>query len=231
MRLDKFVSHATGLPREISKRVVRKKQVQVNGAVVTNAAYQVAATDQVVFDDELLVISGPRYLMLHKPVGYVCATEDGDHPIVLDLLNDMDPQGLSIAGRLDIDTTGLVLLSDDGQWLHRVTSPRHLFAKVYRAQLHSPVDEQTIAAFASGMLLRGEDKPTAPAQCVALADNEAEVTLNEGRYHQVKRMFAACGNHVLALHRLKIGAVTLDADLAPGEYRALTADEIASFQP
>ncbi|MDP2140444.1 MAG: 16S rRNA pseudouridine(516) synthase RsuA [Gammaproteobacteria bacterium] len=231
MRLDKFVSHATGLPREISKRAVRKKQVQVNGAVVTNAAYQVAVDDQIVFDGERLVIPGPRYLMLNKPAGYVCATEDGDHPIVLDLLHDMNPEGLSIAGRLDIDTTGLVLLSDDGQWLHRVTSPRHLFAKVYRVQLHSPVDQQTIDSFASGMLLRGEDKPTAPAQCVALADNGAEVTLNEGRYHQVKRMFAACGNHVISLHRSQIGAVILDAALAPGEYRELSADEIASFQP
>lgn len=231
MRLDKFVSHATGLPREISKRVVRKKHVQVNGAVVTNAAYQVAAADQVVYEGELLAIAGPRYLMLNKPTGYVCATEDGDHPTVLDLLDDMDTEGLSIAGRLDIDTTGLVLLSDDGQWLHRVTSPRHLFAKVYRARLHDPLDDQTIASFASGMLLRGEDKPTAPAQCVALPDNEAEVTLNEGRYHQVKRMFAACGNHVVSLHRSQIGAVTLDAELAPGEYRELTPDEIASFQP
>ncbi|MES3008509.1 MAG: 16S rRNA pseudouridine(516) synthase RsuA [Pseudomonadota bacterium] len=230
MRLDKFVSHATGLPREISKRLIRKRQVQVNGTMVSNAAYQVAETDVVTMEGETLQIAGPRYLMLHKPVGYVCATEDGDHPTVLDLL-DMDTEGLSIGGRLDIDTTGLVLLSDDGQWLHRVTSPRHLYSKVYRATLQEPVDQQTIDSFAAGMLLRGEDKPTAPARCEALPENGARVTLNEGRYHQVKRMFAACGNHVLSLHREQIGAVTLDDTLDAGQCRVLTETEIKSFLP
>lgn len=229
MRLDKFVSHATGLPREISKRLIRKRQVQVNGTMVSNAAFQVEDTDNVTLEGETLHIRGPRYLMLHKPCGVVCATEDGDHPTVLDLIEDMDTEGLSIGGRLDIDTTGLVLLSDDGQWLHRVTSPRHLFSKVYRATLQEPVDQQTIDSFATGMLLRGEDKRTAPAQCEALPDNGARVTLNEGRYHQVKRMFAACGNHVVSLHREKIGAVALDDTLAEGEYRILTATEIESF--
>lgn len=231
MRLDKFVSHATGLPREISKRLIRKRQVQVNGSMVSNAALQVEETDSVTLEGETLHIPGPRYLMLHKPAGVVCATEDGDHPTVLDLIEDMDTEGLSIGGRLDIDTTGLVLLSDDGQWLHRVTSPRHLFSKVYRAILQEPLDQQTIDSFAVGMLLRGEDKPTAPAQCEALPDNGARVTLNEGRYHQVKRMFAACGNHVLSLHREKIGAITLDDALAEGQYRALTETEIKSFTP
>lgn len=229
MRLDKFVSHATGLPREISKRLIRKRQVQVNGTMVSNAAFQVEDTDSVTMEGETLHIPGPRYLMLHKPIGVVCATEDGDHPTVLDLIEDMDTEGLSIGGRLDIDTTGLVLLSDDGQWLHRVTSPRHLFSKVYRATLQEPLDQQTIDSFATGMLLRGEDKPTAPAQCEALPDNGARVTLNEGRYHQVKRMFAACGNHVLSLHREKIGAVALDDALTEGEYRVLTETEIKSF--
>ncbi len=231
MRLDKFVSHATGLPREISKRLIRKRQVQVNGTMVSNAAYQVAETDVVSMEGQDLHIAGPRYLMLHKPVGYVCANEDGDHPTVLDLIVDMDKEGLSIGGRLDIDTTGLVLLSDDGQWLHRVTSPKHLFSKVYRATLQEPLGQQTIDSFAAGMLLRGEDKPTAPAQCEALPDNGARVTLNEGRYHQVKRMFAACGNHVLSLHRESIGTITLDDTLAEGQTRALTETEIQSFLP
>jgi 16S rRNA pseudouridine516 synthase len=231
MRLDKFVSHATGLPREISKRLIRKRQVQVNGTMVSNAAYQVVETDVVSMEGQDLHIAGPRYLMLHKPVGYVCANEDGDHPTVLDLIDDMDKEGLSIGGRLDIDTTGLVLLSDDGQWLHRVTSPKHLFSKVYRATLQEPLSQQTIDSFAAGMLLRGEDKPTAPAQCEVLPDNGARVALNEGRYHQVKRMFAACGNHVLSLHRESIGTVTLDDTLAEGQTRALTDTEIQGFLP
>lgn len=229
MRLDKFVSHATGLPRDITKRVIRKKQVTVNNKVVTKASLHINEQDQVAFDGELLALPKPRYLMLHKPAGYICATQDAEHSIVLDLIEDIPTEGLSIAGRLDIDTTGLVLLSDDGQWLHRVTSPRHLFSKVYRATLHEPVDDKTIESFAEGILLNNEDKITVPAQCRALPDNRAVVTLNEGRYHQVKRMFAACGNHVTALHRLQIGAVILDDDLQPGQYRDLTEAEIASF--
>lgn len=229
MRLDKYISHATGLPREYVKRVIRNKKVTVNGVMVKSASAHIAETDAVCLEGEPLALPGPRYLMLHKPAGYVCATEDGEHPIVLDLLEDTNPEGLSIAGRLDIDTTGLVLLSDDGQWLHRVTSPRHLFDKVYRAVLQEPVSADTIAAFAAGMPLRGDDKPTAPAQCIALPGNGAEVTLREGRYHQVKRMFAACGNHVLALHRVRIGAVQLDDTLAEGASRPLTQEEMESF--
>jgi len=229
MRLDKYISHATGLPRDYVKRVIRNKKVTVNGSMIKSAAAHVAETDAVCLEGEHLTLPGPRYFMLHKPAGYVCATEDGEHPIVLDLLHETNPEGLSIAGRLDIDTTGLVLLSDDGQWLHRVTSPRHLFAKVYQAVLQESVDETTITAFANGMLLRGEDKPTAPALCVPLPGNGAEVTLSEGRYHQVKRMFAACGNHVLALHRVRIGAVQLDDTLAEGASRPLTQEEMESF--
>jgi 16S rRNA pseudouridine516 synthase len=230
MRLDKFISHATSMPRDHSKRVVRNKRITVNGKMIRSAAHQVAEDDAVCLDGQPLQLPQPRYYMLHKPEGYVCATQDSEHPIVLDLLNDMDVSGLSIAGRLDIDTTGLVLISDDGQWLHRVTSPRHLFAKVYLASLQEPVNEDTIAQFERGILLRGEDKVTAPALCKVLADKQAQVTLSEGRYHQVKRMFAACGNHVVALHRHKIGAVTLDESLAPGAYRSLTQEEIESFQ-
>jgi len=231
MRLDKYVSHATTLPRDISKRAVRNKRVTVNGQMVKSASHHVAQADVICLDGQTLHLPQPRYIMLHKPVGYVCANEDGEHPVVLDLLSEESTEGLSVAGRLDLDTTGLVLLSDDGQWLHRVISPKHLFSKIYYATLQEPVDDTTIAQFEAGMLLRGEDKPTAPAQCKALPDERAEVILNEGRYHQVKRMFAACGNHVIALHRQKIGAVELDEHLAPGAFRSLTQEEIESFQP
>lgn len=231
MRLDKFVSHATSLPRDISKRAVRNKRVTVNGQMIKSASTHVAEDDVICLDGQTLQLPKPRYIMLNKPEGYVCATEDGEHPIVLDLLNEESTEGLSVAGRLDIDTTGLVLLSDDGQWLHRVISPRHFFGKVYYATLQEPVDEETIEQFEAGIMLRGEDKATAPAKCQALPDNRAEVILNEGRYHQVKRMFAACGNHVIALHRKQIGTVVLDEDLAPGASRSLTQEEIESFQP
>lgn len=231
MRLDKYVSHATTLPRDVSKRAVRNKRVTVNGEMVKSASHHVAETDEICLDGQRLQLPQPRYIMLNKPEGYVCATEDGEHPIVLDLLTEDSPEGLSVAGRLDIDTTGLVLLSDDGQWLHRVISPRHLYSKVYYATLHEPVNEETIAQFEAGIMLRGETKETAPAKCKAKPENGAEVILNEGRYHQVKRMFAACGNHVIALHRKQIGSVVLDEQLAPGASRSLTQEEIESFQP
>ncbi len=231
MRLDKYVSHATTLPRDVSKRAVRNKRVTVNGEMVKSASHHVAETDEICLDGQRLQLPQPRYIMLNKPEGYVCATEDGQHPIVLDLLTEDSPEGLSVAGRLDIDTTGLVLLSDDGQWLHRVISPRHLYSKVYYATLHEPVNEETIAQFEAGIMLRGESKETAPAKCKAMPENGAEVILNEGRYHQVKRMFAACGNHVIALHRKQIGSVVLDEQLAPGASRSLTQEEIESFQP
>jgi len=229
MRLDKFVSHATGMPRDHARRAIRKKQVLVDERLVTDAARHITTDARVTLDGQLLQLAQPRYLMLFKPGGHVCATTDSDHPTVLDLITDRDSEGLSIAGRLDIDTTGLVLLSDDGQWLHRVTSPRHRHPKVYEAQLQEPLDQQTIDRFAAGIMLHGESRATLPAQCQATGDNLAEVTIQEGRYHQVKRMFAACGNHVVALHRRQIGGIVLDPVLQPGDYRELTGDEVAEF--
>ena len=231
MRLDKFVSHATGMPRDHARRAIRKKLVQVDQMLVTDAARHIAATARVTLDGLPLQLAQPRYLMLFKPGGHVCATTDSDHPTVLDLITDRDSEGLSIAGRLDIDTTGLVLLSDDGQWLHRVTSPRHHHPKVYEAQLQEPLDQHTIDSFATGIMLHGESRATLPAQCQATGDSCAEVTIHEGRYHQVKRMFAACGNHVVALHRRQIGGIVLDPGLQPGDYRELTDAEVAEFLP
>ena len=229
MRLDKFVSHATGMPRDHARRTIRGKQVYVNAQLVTDAARHVDPSANITLDGQVLRLEGPRYLMLHKPHGHVCATTDSDHPTVLDLIDDRSTEGLSIAGRLDIDTTGLVLLSDDGQWLHRITSPRHRHPKVYEVLLQEPLDQATIDSFATGIILHGESSATLPAQCLAVGDRQAEVTLNEGRYHQVKRMFAACGNHVVALHRRQIGRIMLDEQLQPGEYRDLNQAEIAEF--
>ncbi len=229
MRLDKFISHATGLSRELSRRAIRGRQVLVNDQVCKSAAFSLKSTDVVTLEDEVLTLPVARYFALHKPAGYVCATVDSDHPTVLDMLSDIDITGLAIGGRLDIDTTGLVLLSDDGQWLHKVTAPRHHFSKTYIAQLQHAVDQELIDHFAEGVMLHGESKPTKPAQCRALPDNSAEVIISEGRYHQVKRMFAACGNKVLHLHRTQIGEVLLDSSLPSGHYRSLSEQEIQSF--
>lgn len=231
MRLDKFLSHASGLTRSASRRAIKGAGVLVNNVAITDPKCEVDDSDTVVLHGEPLRLPGPLYLMLHKPEGYVSATTDSEHPTVIDLLKDLsEPQRkeLSIAGRLDRDTTGLVLLSNDGQWIHRLTSPRHQHPKTYVAELHRPVEQEDIEAFARGIMLRSESRPTLPAELKPLPHRRAEITLYEGRYHQVKRMFAATGNVVLALHRNRIGEIHLDDDLPKGRYRPLSDQEIAS---
>jgi 16S rRNA pseudouridine516 synthase len=227
MRLDKFLAHATSHSRSETRRLLHAGRVCVNGASVRDSGLQLAATDVVTLDGEKLALQGPRYLMLNKPLGVVCATTDGAHRTVLDLLQGVERTGLHIAGRLDIDTTGLVLITDDGQWSHRVKTPgRH--EKRYRVRTARPIEPEAEARFAAGLELRGEeDQPTRPARLQRLADTEALVWLQEGRYHQVRRMFAALGNHVEALHREAVAGIELDPALAPGEWRDLSGDEIA----
>lgn len=227
MRLDKYLSHATEYSRAQVKKLLRDKRISINGELVRQADRVVEANDKVCLDDEQVILAGPSYLMVYKPAGYVCATTDSENPIVLDLI-DSAPDKLSVAGRLDKDTTGLVLLSNDGQWIHRVISPRSVCVKVYHATLDAPLTDEIVQNFAAGVQLKNEDKPTQPAQVSTLEGNVVRVALIEGRYHQVKRMFAACGRHVEALHRTSIGGITLDPALEPGQYRALSEEEIRS---
>lgn len=225
MRLDKFLGHATELSRELARRALRAKRVTVNDELVKSASLSISADDTVMLDDEVVEIRGPRYFMLYKPAGYVCATTDGDYPTVLDLMG-FDGANLSIAGRLDKDTTGLVLLSDDGQWVHSIISPRRECMKTYVAELDAPIDDAMVQRFSEGLILRNDVKPTKPAALKAIAGTQVEISIGEGRYHQVKRMFAACGRHVEKLHRVSVGAIELDTSLAPGDYRALSPAEI-----
>ncbi|MCR6555561.1 16S rRNA pseudouridine(516) synthase RsuA, partial [Aeromonas sp. CPF2-S1] len=167
--------------------------------------------------------------MLHKPEGYVCSNEDPDHATVFHLLDEPAMGKLHVVGRLDLDTTGLVLITDDGQWSHRITSPRHECAKTYHVWLADPVSEEAISLFADGIYLRNENDKTRPAELEILDEREARLTIHEGKYHQVKRMFAAIGNKVVGLHRERIGDLALDDELAPGEYRELTEEEVALF--
>jgi 16S rRNA pseudouridine516 synthase len=184
---------------------------------------------EVALDEELLLPPLPRYFMLNKPQGVVCATRDHGQRTVLELLDEPRRGALHIAGRLDIDTTGLVLVTDDGQWSHRITAPASHCSKTYRVTLAEPLTSEQASGVARGLLLKGERKPTKPAVVDRLSTCELRLTITEGKYHQVKRMFAALGNHVVALHRLSIGGVSLDESLAPGGYRSLTPHEIGYF--
>ncbi|HEY0721764.1 MAG TPA: 16S rRNA pseudouridine(516) synthase RsuA [Gammaproteobacteria bacterium] len=227
MRLDRYLSQATTLSRAQAQRAIRTGLVTVDGAPARDPAMHLAPTAQVALEGRPLVIAGPRYFMLHKPAGYLCATQDGAHPTVLDLLHEPRRNELHIAGRLDLDTTGLVLISDDGHWSHRITAPRRECPKRYRVTLAEDLAAGVAEQFAHGVQLKGEAKPTRPAQLEIVSAREVFLTIHEGKYHQVKRMFAAVGNHVIALHRVSIGAIVLDATLPPGGYRPLRPEEIA----
>ncbi|NMC22708.1 MAG: 16S rRNA pseudouridine(516) synthase RsuA [Serratia sp.] len=229
MRLDKFLSQQLGVSRALVLRELRNKRVTVDGDIVKTGAMKISPEQVVAFDGNVLdQITGPRYFMLNKPQGYVCSTDDPDHPTVLYFLEEPVAYKLHAAGRLDIDTTGLVLMTDDGQWSHRVTSPRHQCEKTYLVTLENPLADDTAAQFEAGVQLHNEDSLTKPAQLEQIDERVVRLTISKGRYHQVKRMFAAVGNHVVALHRERIGEIVMDEDLEPGQYRRLTEQEIAS---
>jgi 16S rRNA pseudouridine516 synthase len=229
MRLDKYIASGTGLTRTQAKRAISRGRVTLDNREVRDSALQVVAGDTVRLGDDLVGLRQPVYLMLNKPAGYICATEDGEHPTVLDLLGSLATSGLHPAGRLDRDTTGLVLITDDGQWSHRVTAPKRTCLKTYRVTLADDVDTRAIEWFRQGVQLKGEIRLTRPAELDIITTRKVLLRISEGRYHQVKRMFAATGNRVTALHREQIGPLRLDVDLAPGEYRPLTPSEISSF--
>lgn len=231
MRLDKFIAHATPHSRSEVRLLLHAGRVCVNGIAVKDGGLALAPGAIVTLDGQPVILRGPRYLMLNKPLDVVCANSDGLHRTVLDLLRGEDRADLHVAGRLDADSTGLVLISDDGQWSHRIKAPgRH--EKRYRVRTARPIAADAAARFAEGLRLRGEeDQPTRPARLQLLAPCEALVWLQEGRYHQLRRMFAAVGNHVESLHREAVAGIELDRALAPGEWRALTPDEVAEGNP
>lgn len=230
MRLDKYISHVSDLSRKEVKRLLSAGYVTVDGELIKDPATQVTDSMEVCLDGEPLQPPRPRYFMLHKPKGYVCATTDPDHPTVLELLDEPNKDKLQIAGRLDLDTTGLVLITDDGKWNHAITSPRRDCKKTYYVTLASDISETTGEQFSQGVKLDGELKPTLPAELEVIYRNEARLTIAEGKYHQVKRMFAAVGNRVEELHRETVGAIVLDDTLEPGDYRELTDAEIHSVR-
>lgn len=230
MRLDKFIAEQTGLTRSQAAKALKSGVVSVNEEIEKSGARKVSAEDTIRYEGELLEwLEGGQYFMLYKPQGYVCSHDDGEYPTVFQFFDYPLMNKLHTAGRLDVDTTGLVLLTDDGQWSHRITSPKHHCEKTYLVTLADPVEAFYAQQLAEGILLRGEKEPCLPAKMEILDDYNVNLTISEGRYHQVKRMFAALGNKVEALHRWRIGDIVLDESLEEGEYRALSDEEIGSF--
>ncbi|HSC82097.1 MAG TPA: pseudouridine synthase [Pseudomonas sp.] len=228
MRLDRFLGSLPQLNRADARLLLARGQVRVDGQIISDGRHEVREFNRIELDDQLLQAGKPaRYFMLNKPVGVVSATAHPEHRTVLDLLDEPDKHELHIGGRLDLSTTGLLLITNDGLWSRRLTEPRSRLGKVYRVHTEQTITPEYIEVFAQGLYFAYEDLTTLPAELVIVDSHEALLTLHEGRYHQVKRMFGHFQNKVIGLHRERMGPLTLDPGLAPGQYRALSADEIA----
>lgn len=229
-RLDRFISEQCGINKRDVRLLLAQGRVQVDGINAVAIHQTIDPFSHVVLDGRILQFRRPIHLMLHKPVGVVSATRDDKHRTVIDLLDHPDRHQLHIVGRLDLNSSGLMLLTNDGRWSRQLTAPENKVAKVYRVTLANPIRlEQVsdyVATFAQGMYFPFEGITTRPARLNVLSEHEVEVTLEEGRYHQIKRMFGRFRNPVIGLHRLSIGALTLDATLMPGQSRELTAEEL-----
>lgn len=227
MRLDRFLSNLPRFNRQQVRLLLVQKRIRIDGLTVSDPHAQVREFSRVELDDELLQAgTPPRYFMLHKPPGCVSATRDPEHRTVLDLLDEPDKEHLHIAGRLDYNTTGLLLITNDGSWSRRLTQPQTKLPKVYYVETEQDLGPEYISTFAQGLYFAFEDLTTQPAELLILGPRRARLAIVEGRYHQVKRMFGHFNNKVVRLHRERMGPLVLDDTLAPGQYRALTEAEV-----
>lgn len=228
MRLDRFIANLPDCSHRQARLLVASGRVEVNGQPVRDGTCDIRVFDHVALDDQTLQAGKPaRFFMLHKPAGCVSATSDPQHPTVLDLLDEPDKADLHIAGRLDFNTTGLLVITNDGLWSRRLTQPESLLGKTYQVETEDLIDPICIERFTQGLYFRFENLTTRPAELELLGPRQARLTLHEGRYHQVKRMFGHFNNKVIRLHRERMGPLVLDKTLQPGQYRHLTAEETA----
>lgn len=227
MRVDRFLSNLPRFNRQQVRLLLVEKRVRVDGKIVSDPHAEVREFSRVEVDGEMLQTGKPlRHFMLHKPPGCVSATRDPEHPTVLDLIHEPDKHELHIAGRLDFNTTGLMLITNDGSWSRRLTQPQTKLPKVYYVETEQAIGPEYAVTFNKGVYFAFEDLTTQPAELVVLGSHVARLSIVEGRYHQVKRMFGHFDNKVLRLHRESMGPLVLDSALAPGEYRPLSAEEI-----
>ena len=231
MRLDKLLSHLNCGSRKEVQALIRAGRVSVDGTVQKDPAFKVDPDrSQTAVDGTVQRYRAQRYYMLNKPAGVITASRDERHDTVLELFPEKLRRGLFAVGRLDKDTEGLLLVTDDGALSHALMSPTRHVSKVYEAEIDGELVPDAAERFASGLTLR-DGTECRPATLEQLPDGRVRVTLHEGKYHQVKRMIAACGATVTYLKRVQLGNVRLDERLAPGEFRELAAEELASLRP
>ena len=227
MRVDRFLSNLPCFNRKQVRLLLVEKRVRIDGQTVSDPHADVREFSRVEVDDEVLQAGKAlRHFMLHKPAGCVSATRDLQHRTVLDLIAEPDKDDLHIAGRLDFNTTGLMLITNDGSWSRRMTQPQTKLAKVYYVETEQDIGPEYAIKFREGLYFAFEDLTTLPAGLELLGPKSARLSIVEGRYHQVKRMFGHFNNKVTRLHRERMGPLTLDNALKPGEYRPLSNHEI-----
>jgi len=219
-RLDRFISQNSEFSLSDTRLLIAQKRILLDGEIAQSIQQTVTEFTQVVLDNRCLQDNDPIYMMLNKPKGVVSATKDKKHPTVLDLITHSRKDELHIAGRLDFNTTGLVLLTNDGAWSRKISLPETQTEKVYEVTVSKPLENEYIDAFQQGIYFAYEDITTRPARLEILSTYTARLSLVEGRYHQVKRMFGFFQNEVLALHRVSVGAFFLGG-LEVGQSRTL----------
>ena len=225
-RLDRLFDTEFGINRKDLRPMLAQGRVCVNGKPATEMNQLVQQFTHITLDNKVLRANKPVYLMMNKPPGVVSATRDEKHKTVVDLLDRTDSNCLHIVGRLDYNSSGLLLLTNDGRWSRQLTSPEEKVIKLYRVKLEKPLTQEMVEAFAQGMYFAYEDITTRPAKLCLISPYVAEVSLVEGKYHQIKRMFGRFQNTVLKLQRIAIGKLSLDPALSPGQSRELTPLEL-----
>lgn len=227
IRLDKMLAHSGYGTRKEVKELIRKGFVTVNGEIIKDDDYKVnEEVDEVIIVNETVNYEELIYIMLNKPDGYVSATFDNNLPTVLDLINEYQNRNLFPVGRLDIDTVGLLLITNDGKLAHKMLSPKNHVDKTYYVKYSNELNENAIKKLESGVVL-DDGYVTKPSRVKILGDNQMELTITEGKYHQVKRMLEAVNSSVTYLKRITFGPLVLDDTLEEGKYRYLTKEEIS----
>ena len=227
MRLDRYLTASRAGSRSEVKNYIRKGLVQVNGCVCKDPSLHIDTDDEVCLNGQIIIYRQHVYYMLNKPAGCVSATEDTHDKTVIDLFPKELRKGLFPVGRLDKDSVGLLIITDDGDMAHRLMSPKNHVDKRYLIRTDEPLSQDDVQTFADGMTLSDKTKLKSAGLEISQTDpTEAIVTISEGKYHQVKRMTEHCGKKVVFLKRLSVGSLLLDPDLAEGEYRELSDEEI-----
>lgn len=228
MRLDKYLSNAGKGSRKDVKTDIRKGRVTVDREVVKDPKREVEGGEAITLNGRPVILEQDIYIMLNKPRGVISSTETGPTPTVIDLIDHPQSGDLFPVGRLDKDTTGLLFVTDDGQLAHELLSPRKKIAKTYIADLKKDVSESDLQKLEEGIPLK--DFTTAPAEALKVAERKVKLTITEGKFHQVKRMFGYLDNEVIGLERIGFASLKLDDTLQRGEYRRLSAEEIDNLK-